>query len=184
MPSASVDDVRFAQRILVYGVTGSGKSTAATHLGEILNLPVHLVDDEIGWLPGWIERPVPEQKDIAERLAAEDQWIFDSAYGHWRHAPIARADIIIALDYPRWLSFTRLLNRTIYRIVDKKSVCNGNIETWSSIFSKESILRWHFATYKRKHKRMIEWESSTQGPKVYRLTNQNDVNKLLETLRG
>ena len=34
-----------ADRILVYGVTGSGKSTAALRIGEVTGLPVTLVDD-------------------------------------------------------------------------------------------------------------------------------------------
>ena len=40
-------------RILVYGVTGSGKSTAAVAIGSRTGLPVTLVD-EITWLPGWV----------------------------------------------------------------------------------------------------------------------------------
>ena len=41
------------RRILVYGVTGSGKSTAAARLGAVTGLPVHLAD-ELTWLPGWV----------------------------------------------------------------------------------------------------------------------------------
>ena len=37
-------------RILVYGVTGSGKSTAALAIGARTGLPVTLVD-ELTWLP-------------------------------------------------------------------------------------------------------------------------------------
>ena len=48
VPVGTLDDVVSASRILVYGVTGSGKSTAALSLGEILELPVHLVDEEFG----------------------------------------------------------------------------------------------------------------------------------------
>lgn len=51
MPPATVDDVQRAKRVLVYGVTGSGKSTAAVVIGARLGLPVHLADDEFGWLP-------------------------------------------------------------------------------------------------------------------------------------
>ena len=45
------------KRILVYGVTGSGKTSLAQRIAEILALPWHSMDDEVGWLPGWVERP-------------------------------------------------------------------------------------------------------------------------------
>lgn len=51
MPRAIFDDVARARRILFYGVTGSGKSTAATRFGRARGLPVVLVDDAVGWLP-------------------------------------------------------------------------------------------------------------------------------------
>ena len=38
-------------RVLVYGVTGSGKTTAALAIGARTGLPVTLVD-ELTWLPG------------------------------------------------------------------------------------------------------------------------------------
>lgn len=40
------------QRILVYGVTGSGKSHAAQRLADIHRLPLVLAD-ELAWKPGW-----------------------------------------------------------------------------------------------------------------------------------
>jgi adenylate kinase family enzyme len=43
--------VTAAQRILVYGVTGSGKSTCATRIASALDLPLTLVDD-LTWEPG------------------------------------------------------------------------------------------------------------------------------------
>lgn len=52
MPSASIDHVRQARRVLFHGVAGAGKSTAAERLGAVLGLPVTLVDEEFGWLPG------------------------------------------------------------------------------------------------------------------------------------
>ena len=39
------------------------------------------------------------------------------------------ADLVIALDYPRLTSLGRLLRRTATRIVDRRQVCNGNVET-------------------------------------------------------
>ena len=98
MPRASVEDLAAARRVLVYGVTGAGKSTAALALGERLGLPVHLADDEIGWLPGWQQRPVEEQRAIAARVAAGEDWVLDTAYGSFRDVVVPRAQVVLALD--------------------------------------------------------------------------------------
>ena len=41
------------RRVVVYGVTGSGKSVAAERLGRLLGLPYVAVDD-LMWEPGWV----------------------------------------------------------------------------------------------------------------------------------
>lgn len=51
MPTATASDLGRARRVLIHGATGSGKSTAAARIGRILDLPVHLADEEIGFLP-------------------------------------------------------------------------------------------------------------------------------------
>ncbi|MEE1620169.1 hypothetical protein ACQ3I4_02120 [Zafaria sp. Z1313] len=62
------------RRILIHGTTGSGKSTLALELGAVLGLPVHLVDEEFGWLPDWQPRPVDEQRRM----------VFAAASAPWR----------------------------------------------------------------------------------------------------
>src|SRR3954452_17269065 len=89
-------------RILVYGVTWSGKTTLARQIGEITGLPWHSVDDEIGWLPGWVERARDEQRDLAAQIVSSEKWVLDTAYGRWRHVVLSRTLLIVALDYPRF----------------------------------------------------------------------------------
>lgn len=183
MPSATAADVRRAERILLYGVTGSGKSTAAGRLGEVLDLPVHLADEEIGWLPGWVERDVTEQREIAARLAAGERWVFDTAYGKWRDLVLPRAQVVVGLDYPRWLSLGRLVRRTGHRWVTQQEMCNGNTERLAQILSRDSILLWHFRSYARKRRLMRQWESRPDGIPVLRLRRPRDLGQLLAELR-
>lgn len=95
-------------RVLFYGVTGSGKSSAAHLYAAASGLPEFSADDDIGWLPGWQQRSTEQQREIAADVAARDRWVLDSAYGVWRDIVVPRAELVVALDYPRWLSLSRL----------------------------------------------------------------------------
>lgn len=97
------------QRVLVYGVTGSGKTTLARTRGTVTGLPWHSADDEIGWLPLWRERPADEQRALAQGIADQPAWILDTAYGQWKYLIVPRAQLVVALDYPRHVSLRRLL---------------------------------------------------------------------------
>ena len=182
VPTASPADLRAASRVLCYGVTGSGKSSAATEIGAKLGLPVHLVDDEIGWLPGWINRPVGRQIELATQIVAVERWILDSAYGSWLEPVLARTEVIVALDYPRWLSLARLLRRTWQRVRDSQPVCNGNIETWEQALGRDSIIVWHFTSFARKRARIRARLAADTGPKVLPLRHPRDYAKLLREL--
>jgi adenylate kinase family enzyme len=182
VPTAAPADLRGAHRILIYGVTGSGKTTAADRIGEILGLPSHHVDDEIGWLPGWVERPADDQRRLAAEMAAGEVWVIDSAYGKWRDVVTAQAQYVVALDYPRWVSMTRLVRRGLRRVIAKEPVCNGNYESWGRLLGKDSIIRWHFQSFRRKHEVILAMESSPDGPPVVRLRRQADLDCLFATL--
>ncbi len=148
---------------MVYGVTGSGKTSLARQIGESTGLPWHSVDDEIGWLPGWTLRPPEEQRQRAEELCAGETWVLDTAYGAWLDVPLARVDLIVALDYPRWFSLQRLIRRTVSRAVTQQEMCNGNTETWRQVLSRESIIIWHFRSWARKRDRIRSWAADPQS---------------------
>ena len=170
-----------ANRILVYGVTGSGKTTLARKLGEKTGLPWHSVDD-LTWDPGWQEVPLEVQRCRIQAICDQPKWVLDTAYGAWREIPMAKVDLIVALDYPRWVSSYRLLKRSIMRAVDKKPVCNGNIETFRGMLSRDSILVWHFKSFKSKRTRIAEWTAKENGPRVLRFTRPKDAAAWLNSL--
>lgn len=170
------------KRILVYGVTGSGKSHAAYRISKVYDLPLVLADD-LTWQPGWRQVEPEAQREIFTRLAAGDRWVFDSAYGIWRDAVVARVDLIVALDYPRWLSLSRLMARTVHRMVTRERVCNGNIESPRRIFNRDSIIRWHFQSFARKRRRIREWSSDPAGPSILTFRRPGDLDHWLAAER-
>lgn len=172
------------RRILVYGVTGSGKSTLARRIAEQLDLPCHAIDD-LTWEPGWIPVPDQLQRERVGAICAGDAWVIDSAYGIWRDIPIARADLIVGLDLPRWLSFSRLVRRTVRGIVRRTETCNGNVETWRNAFlDRESLLLWHFRSFPRKRRRMRAWHADPAMPPVVLLRSPAAVERWLQDLSG
>ncbi|MBC8065078.1 MAG: adenylate kinase [Chlorobia bacterium] len=155
-------------RIVVYGVAGSGKTTMARRLADMTGLPFHAVDD-LTWEPDWKIVPFDDQRVIFRDLCSSDAWILDNAYGHWIEIPLERVQLIVALDFPRWVSFGRLLKRTLRRLVDQETVCNGNRESLRLMLSRDSILLWHFRSFRRKRERIRKWVE--EGVPVVHLKN-------------
>jgi adenylate kinase family enzyme len=170
-----------ARRILVYGVTGSGKSTLAGTLGDITGIPYHPIDD-LTWDPGWIQVPKEEQRRRVAEICSGEAWIIDSGYGSWLEVPLARADLIVGLDYPRWFSLQRLIRRTLTRIIDRRPICNGNRESLRTLFSPDNIIVWHFHSFARKRERIRTWAADPSMP-VVRLTSAHQTEAWVEGLR-
>jgi adenylate kinase family enzyme len=167
------------RRVLVYGVTGSGKSTLAARIGERFGLPYISVDD-LAWEPGWVAVPEVVQRERIAAVCAGDAWVLDSAYGIWKDIPLARADLVVGLDFPRWRSLGRLLRRTARRLVLRTEVCNGNRERWRNVvLPRDSIVVWHFRSFARKRRRMRAWQANPAMPPVVLLRSPAEVERWL-----
>ena len=179
-----VDGLGGARRILVYGVTGSGKSTLAEQISSATGIRWHAVD-ELTWRPGWIEVPAAEQRRLIQTICAKPEWILDTAYGKWMDVPLARVEVIVALDYPRWFSLQRLVRRTFTRLVRRTPVCNGNYENLRRATSpRDSIVGWHFRSFGRKRSRIAAWAADPAGPAVIVLRSPQATRRFLAQLRS
>jgi adenylate kinase family enzyme len=171
-----------ADRVLIYGVTGSGKTSLARKVAERTGLPWHSVDD-LTWEPGWVGVAPEEQRRRIAAICAGEQWILDSGYSSWLDLVRARVQLIVALDYPRWRSLGRLVRRTLLRAVDHRQICNGNTESFRQAFSRDSIIVWHFRSFASKRARIRAWAADPAGPDVVRLTSPTATRRWLATLR-
>jgi adenylate kinase family enzyme len=169
-------------RVLIYGVTGSGKSTLARRLAERSHRAWTSVDD-LTWLPNWVQVPDDEQRRIFRDICQGEEWILDTAYGKWLDEPVSRADLIIALDYPRYVSLGRLLWRTLRRVVTKETSCGGNQESLRQTLSGESIIAWHFRSFASKRVRIKKMEQEKGPDRVLRMTHPSQTEAFLERVR-
>ena len=169
-------------KILVYGVTGSGKTTLAERVAERTGLPWFAIDD-LTWEPGWVQVPDEEQRRRIEEICTRPEWVIDAAYAKWLHIPLQHVELIVALDYPRWVSLTRLIRRSVARAVDGKTICNGNRESFLGMFSKDSIILWHFKSFNSKRIRIEKWCKSENSFKLIRLRSPRDADKFLDSPR-
>ena len=163
-------------------MTGSGKTTLAEQIGKRLGLPWYSVDD-LTWEPGWVQVPTEVQRARIAAICSQGEWVLDTAYGAWRDVPLAEADLVIGLDFPRWVSLGRLVRRTAMRVVTRACVCNGNRESIKELCSTDSIVVWHFKSFKRKRQRMRQWHADSPGPRVLLFRSPKAVTTWLHGLQ-
>ena len=95
----AADKVRQADRILVIGCSGGGKSTLSQKIAARFGLDYVSIDRDVLWLPGWVQRPKAEQLERIRMFAGGERWIMDgtntravtSFYGCACHACSASA---------------------------------------------------------------------------------------------
>ena len=179
MPRATSSE--HVRRILVYGVTGSGKSTAAEAIAARTRLPLTLVD-ELTWQPGWVPVDGDEQRRRLAGVVAEERWVLDAAYGAWLDVVLPHVELVVGLDYPRWLSLQRVIRRTVLRAIDKKPICNGNTQSFRRMLTRDSIVGWHFRSFARKRGRMRCWEAAAEGPAVILFRRPRELRAWIEML--
>ena len=100
------------RRIIVVGSQGSGKTTLSLALGRRLGLPViHL--DTLYWRPGWKASDIADFRARVTQAIAGDGWIVDGSFsGLCLDLTVARADLFVVLERPRWLCVWRVLQRS------------------------------------------------------------------------
>lgn len=79
---------------------------------------------------------------------------WNTAYSAWQDLVTPRAQLVVCLDYPRLTSLRRLVVRSVRRALTREPVCNGNAESVRLLFSRESIVAWHFRSFAHKRKAM------------------------------
>ena len=169
-------------RVLVAGVTGSGKTTLARRLGSVWGLH-HVEIDGLFHGPDWTPRP--EFLDDVRAFAAEERWVTEWQYTSKGTDVIMtpRAELVVWLDYPFHVVRARLLRRTVSRSILRTKMWNGNVEKpiWR-MFSgdpEENILAWQTKTLHKWTERMPHAEAEFPHLTIVRLRHPRETERWL-----
>ncbi|MQB43127.1 AAA family ATPase [Rhizobium sp. ICMP 5592] len=103
--------LKSAERILVIGCSGGGKSTLSQKIGERFGLVYVSLDRDVRWLPGWAERDEIERKRIIVEKAQEERWIMDGTNTTTFDLRLPRTDLVIWVRMPRLLCLWGAVSR-------------------------------------------------------------------------
>lgn len=134
-------------RICVIGITGSGKTTTAARLAQIMGI-LHVELDAIHWLPGWQQRDLEPFRALVAQAVDRPTWVSDGNYSKVRDLLWDRATTLVWLDYPLVVTLWLLLKRTLKRLWSKELLWNTNRESWkNTFFTRDSLFVWALQSY-------------------------------------
>ena len=164
------------QRVMVIGSPGAGKSTFARALAERLGLPVIHLDAEY-WRAGWVEPPADEWPGRVAELVESECWVIDGNYGSSMDLRLGRADTVVWLDYPTWVSLTRALKRIWhYRGRTRPDMAEGCDENFNWDFMH------YIATFRRVKRPGIVRRLARFAGEVVQLRTPHDAERWLGAL--
>lgn len=172
------------KKINVVGTSGSGKSTFSKKLASILKAP-YIEMDLLFWGPNWTKTPDEIFFDKVEKeLNATQSWVLDGNYSRTTDLKWKYADTVIWLDYPIWLTTTRVTKRAIQRVWSQEELWpgTGNTESFKNMLSKEGIIWWSMSSYRRNK---VKYEKLMQGGgypqvKFVRLRSPKEADQFLK----
>jgi len=173
-------------RIVIVGVTGSGKTTTAQKLAQILHIP-HIELDSLHWLPNWeMVETEPFRREVGQALAGPT-WVTDGNYSKARDIIWGRASVFVWLDYSLPVILWQLTRRTLKRVITREILWNDNRETIRGAFlSRDSLFFWALQSYPKQRK---TYPAQLARPEyahlqVIRLRSRRETDQWLKQIEG
>ena len=170
---------RRPNRVLVAGVSGTGKTTLAARIARVVDAP-HTEIDALFHGPGWVPRET--FLDDVEAMVSQERWTTEWQYAIARPILSERADLLVWLDLPfTRVTLPRVVSRTLRRRMRREVLWNGNVEPpLRTVFTdREHIVRWAISTRKKYRLQIPELEAAHPNLPIVRLRSQREVDAWL-----
>src|SRR5215510_4354000 len=181
------EQIRHFRRINVVGASGSGKSTFAREVAEVLNLPCYEMD-QLFWKSGWQESSDDELFQKVFEVTSRSRWVLDGNYTRTIPVKWKKVQAVIWLDPSLLRTVLQVIKRTIHRSLTQEEIWRGtgNRESLKKTFlSKDSIILWAITSHRNSRKNYgstIASPSYSHIPFI-RLNSRRQVVSFLEGLR-
>jgi adenylate kinase family enzyme len=174
------------KRVIVVGVTSSGKSTLAEKLSKCLGLDC-IELDALNWEPNWQAAPLEVFRARVEKATQAEKWVVAGNYHVVRDLIWPKAEVIIWLDYPFLTVLWQLTRRTFRRWWTKELLWGTNRESlWKhfKLWSADSLYHWLFKTYWRRKREypLLFSQPELQHLKLFRFQHPRETDEWLEAL--
>lgn len=111
--SEAVNRITIADRILVVGCSGGGKTTLALDIADRFNLEYQSIDRDVRWLPSWKVRDPVEQRALIADLISRNRWVMDGSSPSTFDLRLPRADLVVWVRVPRRTALLGLAGRVM-----------------------------------------------------------------------
>lgn len=163
--------IKDAKKISIIGGSGTGKTTLANSLGEILDIPVYHIDG-IHHLENWAIRDSNERDKIILEKVLESKWIIDGTYQSTLQERLDKSDLVIYLDYSSFAQVRGILSRFFKNYGKEKKEIPGCKERMSFEFFM-FVCKWR----KTRRGEIVEKISKVDKGKVLIFKNRRQLNK-------
>jgi adenylate kinase family enzyme len=174
------------KRMVVVGVTSSGKSTLAEQLAKRFDLR-YVELDALHWEPNWQAAPLEVFRARVQEALQSERWIVAGNYHVVRDLVWPKAQVVIWLDYPLLTVLWQLTRRSITRWWTQELLWGTNRERlWIhfKFWSTDSLYHWLFKTYWRRKREYSQLLSQPEHRhlNLIRLRQPRETESWLETL--
>jgi adenylate kinase family enzyme len=165
------------KRVVVIGVTSSGKSTLAERLARRFDLS-YIELDALHWEPDWQAAPLEVFRARVENAAQAERWIAAGNYHVVRDLLWPRAEALIWLDYSLGRVLWQLTRRNLRRWWRRELLWGTNYEPFwihLKLWSTDSLYHWLFRTY---------WRRKREYPRLFSQPEHRHLNVIRFTRPG